>query len=387
MSRTSQATVPAPIPMARPWFGEEEALAVQDVVRSGWVAQGAQVAAFERAVADAVGARHTVAVSSCTTALHLGMVVSGVGPGDEVVVPSLSFVATANAVRYVGAVPVFADVDPATHNVTADTVAAAITARTRAVVVVHQYGVPADLHPLRRLCRDREVTMIEDAACAIGSTHRGVPVGADSEFAAFSFHPRKVLVTGEGGMIATSDPWLARRLDRLRQHAMSVSTFDRHRADDVVVESYLETGFNFRMTDMQGALGVVQCSKLPAMVARRRELGARYRALLAGIPGLEMVADPEDGLTNYQSFWIVLPEGFPVERDVLLKMLLDAGIHARHGVTAAHLEPAFADLDPVMLPVTERVARRSVLLPIHHWLTPADQERVAEVVVDAASRP
>lgn len=371
--------------MAKPWFGEEEAAAVERVVRSGWVSQGEKVVEFEAAVARLTGARHAVAVSNCTTALHLGMVVSGAGPGDEVVVPSLSFVASANVIRYVGATPVFADVDPRTHNITAESVAAVMTNRTRAVIAVHQCGVPVDLTPLRSLCEKRGVFLLEDAACAIGSQYRGSPIGGDSEFAAFSFHPRKVLVTGEGGMITTSDADLAARLRRLRQHAMSVSSLDRHNHDDVVVESYLETGFNFRMTDMQAALGVVQAAKLPTMLIRRRQQGARYRELLSAVAGVECIGDPSYGVGNYQSFWVVLPDDFPVGRDVLLKMLLDEGVHARHGVTAAHLEPAFADLAPVQLPVTERIARQSVLLPIHHELTEQDQRRVVDVIAAAGA--
>ena len=370
--------------MARPWFGEAEASAVEEVIRSGWVSQGPRVVDFERAVAEVTGARHAIAVSNCTTALHLGMVVSGVGPGDEVIVPSLSFVASANAIRYVGATPVFAEVDPASHNVTAESVGEVMTERTRAVIVVHQCGVPADLAPLRALCDSRHAFLVEDAACAIGSTYGGAPIGGDSEFAAFSFHPRKVLVTGEGGMITTSDDALAGRLRRLRQHGMSASSFDRHGSAEVVVESYLEMGFNFRMTDMQAALGVVQAAKLPTMLERRREQGRLYRELLSSVPGLEVVGDPSYGEGNFQSFWVVLPDDFPVSRDVLLKMMLNAGIHARHGVTASHLEPAFADLAHTHLPVTERIARQSVLLPIHHQMTEQDQRRVVDVVGAAA---
>ena len=267
---------------------------------------------------------------------------------------------------------------------TAESVAEVMTSRTRAVIAVHQCGVPADLDALRSLCDARGVFLVEDAACAVGSTYRGTQIGADSLFAAFSFHPRKVLVTGEGGMITTSDDTLAARLRRLRQHGMSMGAYDRHSTADVVVESYVETGFNFRMTDMQAALGVVQAAKFPALLARRREQGARYREMLAGIPGLELIGDPAYGRGNYQSFWAVLPDDFPVERDVLLARLLEAGIHARHGVTASHREPAFADVRSRPLPVTERVAAQSVLLPIHHGLSQQDQERVADVIASAS---
>ena len=258
------------IPVMRPWFGAEEASAVASAVASGWVAQGPRVAEFEQAFAAAIGADHAVAVSSCTAALHLALVVAGVGPGDEVVVPSLSFIATANSVRYVGARPVFSDVDGVTQNMTPATVGPHLTERTRAVILVDQAGVPADLDEIRALCEPRGITVIEDAACAAGSVYRGRPVGADAALAAFSFHPRKLLTTGEGGMLVTPDGEVANRLRRLREHGMDVSAAQRHAQRQPVIEHYLETGFNYRMTDMQAALGLVQLGKLGAMVARRR---------------------------------------------------------------------------------------------------------------------
>lgn len=373
--------------MAQPWFDEREVVAAAAAVQSGWVSQGARVMEFEAAVAALVQAPYAVAVSSCTAALHLGMVAYGIGPGDDVVVPSLSFVATANAVRYVGARPVFADVDPCHHNVTAATIEAALTPATKAVIAVDQYGTPADMEPIRALARRHGLAVVEDAACAVGSTYRGRPVGADSEVAAFSFHPRKILVTGEGGMVTTTDADVAERLRRLRQHGMSVSTFDRHNDHRPVNEQYLETGWNYRLTDIQAAIGVVQASKLPAMVRRRRELAARYHELLAGIPGLTTVVDPPHVETNYQTFWVMLPDDYPVSRDVLLAVLKRYGINARHGIPCAHEEPAFSDLDPVTLPVSEHVARQSLLLPLHHTLGDEDQQRVTDVLWGVWSEP
>jgi perosamine synthetase len=250
------------VPVARPWLGDEEAAAAAEAVRSGWLAQGPQVAAFEREFAAAVGAAEAVALSSCTAALHLALVVAGIRPGDDVVVPSLSFVATANAVRYAGATPVFADVDPVTGNLTAKTVETALTRRTRAVLVVHQAGMPADLDELRHLCAGYGLPLVEDAACAVGATYRGRAVGADSPMAAFSFHPRKVITTGEGGMLTTGDDAVAARLRRLREHGMDVSAAQRHASAAPVLERYLETGFNYRMTDVQAAVGRVQLTRL-----------------------------------------------------------------------------------------------------------------------------
>jgi perosamine synthetase len=370
----------------KPWFGPAEEAAVAAAVSSGWVAQGPRVAEFEQAFATRMDAAHGVATSSCTTALHLALVLAGVGPGEEVVVPSLSFIATANAVRYVGATPVFADVDAATGNVTAKTVAAVITARTRAVIAVHQGGVPADVDEIRVECAP--IPVIEDAACAAGSTYRGRPVGAGAAIAAWSFHPRKLLTTGEGGMLTTDRPAWAQRARRLREHGMSVSAADRHRAARVVIEEYLETGFNYRMTDLQAALGLVQLSRLDAMIARRRALAARYQELLATVPRLVTVRDPAYGTTNYQSFWVLLPDDFPIGRDALLQRLADNGISARRGIMAAHLEPAYAGgrrARPTgKLPVTEWLSGRSLILPLFHELTEVDQERIVAVIAEAA---
>ncbi|HEX7302508.1 DegT/DnrJ/EryC1/StrS family aminotransferase, partial [Lentzea sp.] len=216
------------IPVMRPLLGEEEAQAAAEAVRSGWVAQGPRVREFEEAFAASVGAGHGIAVSSCTTGLHLAVHVLGIGPGDEVVVPSLSFIATANSVRYTGATPVFADVELATGNLTASTVEPVLTERTRAVMVVHQAGVPADVDAIKALCEPRGIAVIEDAACASGSTYKGGPVGANALLAAWSFHPRKLITTGEGGMVTTDDPEWVVRLKRLREHGMSVSAADRH---------------------------------------------------------------------------------------------------------------------------------------------------------------
>ena len=370
------------IPVMRPWLGQEEAEAAAEAVASGWIAQGPRVQAFEEAFAAAIGTPHAVAVSSCTAALHLALIAAGVGPGDEVIVPSLSFIATANAVRYVGAQPIFADVDLVTQNLIPETVEPHLTGRTRAVILVDQAGVPADLNAIRALCDPLQVTVIEDAACAAGSTYRARPVGVGAALAAFSFHPRKLITTGEGGMLTTSDGSIAARLRRLREHGMDVSAADRHRSQQPVIEHYTEVGFNFRMTDIQAAIGLVQLRKLAQMVARRRVLAQRYQELLSGTPGLLTTDDPPYGETNYQSFWMLLPEESPVSRDDLMRLLSDAGVSARRGIMAAHLEPAYADAKP-FLPVTERLTERSLILPLFHQMTQAQQEHVASVVTSA----
>ena len=368
------------IPVMVPMLGEEEALAAAEAVRSGWVAQGPRVAEFEAAFADTVGAAHGIAVSSGTAALHLALLVLEIGPGDEVIVPSFSFIATANAVRYVGATPVFADVDLATGNVTVETVDAARSPRTRAIIAVHQGGVPFDTRALRPAARGWGLPLVEDSACAAGTVAYGRSVGTGALLSAWSFHPRKLVTTGEGGMLTTDDAEWAARLRRLREHGMNVSAAQRHASDKPILEAYLETGWNFRMTDIQAAVGLVQLGRLDAIVAQRRELAARYQEMLADLPGVRPVRDPAYGRTNYQSLWMLLTDGYAAGRDDLLAALADEGISGRRGIMAAHLEPAYAGQATPPLPVTERLTRDSLILPLHHRLTDADQERIVGVV-------
>src|SRR5437763_902095 len=246
------------IPFARPRLAGGEVEALTEVIASGWVSQGPRVQAFEEAFAARVGAPHAVATTSCTTALHLALYAVGVGPGDEVIVPSLSFIATANAVWQCGAAPVFADIDPRTYNLDPAAAERAITERTRVIMPVHQVGLPADMDRFTEMGDRYGVAIVEDAACAIGAHYKGLPVGSLSPVACFSLHPRKVITTGEGGMIAVHDPAVAERLRQLRQHAMDVSDLARHGAGDVVIEAYPERGWNVRMTDMQATLGICQ---------------------------------------------------------------------------------------------------------------------------------
>jgi perosamine synthetase len=368
------------IPVTRPWLDEEEAAAATAALASGWIAQGPRVAEFEGVFASALGTGHAVALSSCTAALHLALVAAGIGPGDEVIVPSLSFIATTNAVRYVGGQPVFADVDLATQNLIPETVAPHITSRTRAVILVDQAGVPADLDAIRALCDPLDITVIEDAAYGAGSTYRGRPVGAGAALAAYSFHPRKLITTGEGGMLTTPDGSVAARVRRLREHGMDISAADRHRSQQPVIEHYTEVGFNYRMTDIQAAVGLVQLRKLEQLVARRRELAQRYHRLLSCIPGLRMIGDPDYGTTAYQAFWILLPDESPISRDEMLHRLARAGVSARRGIMAAHLEPAYRDHPHGSLPVTERLTAHSLILPLFHEMTEAEQDTVVSAV-------
>lgn len=373
-------TAAARINVMQPFLGDDEIAAVTAVLESGWVAQGPKVAEFESRFAEMVQSDAGVAVSSCTAALHLALVVADVQRGDDVVVPSFSFVATANAPVYVGAQPVFADVDPMTGNVTAATIEAALTPATTAVIAVDQGGVPADIAAIKSVCEPRGIVVIEDAACGAGSRLRNRPVGVDADVAVWSFHPRKLLTTGEGGMLTTTQRAWADRARTLREHAMSVSAAQRHQSVLAPPEHYLEVGFNYRMTDLQAAVGVVQLGRLHEMVLRRRVLAGMYQDALADVPGLRCVADPQHGRSNFQSFWIEVGARHRVSRDELLTELADAGISARRGIMAAHREPAHAWREHADLSVTEHLTDSTLILPVYHQMTAQDLFRVVDVV-------
>jgi dTDP-4-amino-4,6-dideoxygalactose transaminase len=376
-------TTASMIPVARPWMDEREADAARRAILSGWVTQGPEVAAFEREFAEAVGSPHACAVSSCTTALHVALSALGVGPGDEVVTVSHSFIATANAIGYCGATPVFVDVDPGTYNMVPALVDEAVSPRTRAILCVHQMGMPCDLEAILRVATQRQLPIVEDAACAAGSEIRwngqweriGRPRG---DIACFSFHPRKLLSTGDGGMLTTGNAALDRQFRLLRHHGMGTSDLARHASSQVSYERYEVFGYNYRLTDIQAAVGREQLKRLPAMVARRRELAARYHEQLRDLPALELPTEPEWARTNWQSYAIRVVE--PLGQREVMERLLSERIATRRGVMNVHREPAYAArpwrMSPAGLTQSERAQDASIVLPLYHQMTSDEQDRV-----------
>jgi perosamine synthetase len=375
------STVPLKtIPVARPSLGVSEEKAVLEVLRSGWVSQGPRVAEFERKFAQYVSAADAVAVSSCTTGLHLALLAAGVKHGDEVLCPSLSFIATANVIVHAGAIPIFVDIDSSTYNMDPACIERSITPRTRAILVVHQIGLPSPLNEVCQIAASHGLIVIEDAACAIGSQYQGRPIGSPhGSMACFSFHPRKILTTGEGGMITTADEKLAARLRKLRQHAMTVSDLTRHSSTQVVTERYDEVGYNYRMTDIQAAIGLAQLERLDDMLARRRQLASRYSQRLSRLEWLVPPFVPADYHHNFQSYMVRLKESAPITRDRLMQELLDRGVSTRRGVMAIHREPAYDhEKWNRLLPRTNEIADTTLILPLFYTMTEGEQDYVID---------
>jgi perosamine synthetase len=393
------------VPLTRPLIGDEEIQAVAATLRSGWVTQGPQVAGFERDLATYTDARYACATSSCTTALHLSLLAVGVGLGDEVITVSHSFIATANAIRYCGATPVFVDIMPDTFNINPALLEQVITPQSKAILCVHQMGMPCDLQAILDVAHRHNLPVIEDAACAIGSEIRwkgkwekiGKPHG---DIACFSFHPRKILTTGDGGMLTTSNAEFNKKFRLFRQHCMSVPDAVRHGANEVIFERYPALGYNYRLSDIQGALGREQMKRLPQIIQRRRFLAQRYAELLAEVPTVKAPEEPSWARSNWQSYCVRLVDGSNQKN--IMQAMLDEGVATRRGIMCAHREDAYRQEDwscgtsryecncPAgtcsRLRESEISQDSCLILPLFYQMSEAEQDEVVDSLVRACAK-
>ncbi|MCC6600113.1 MAG: DegT/DnrJ/EryC1/StrS family aminotransferase [Crocinitomicaceae bacterium] len=366
------------IPVAKPFLSKEEAQYAYDTILTNWVTQGPRVQEFEEKFATYTGAKYAVALSNCTTALHLAMIVTGIGKDDEVICPSMSYISTANSIAYVGAKPVFAEVDPATYNIDVHDAEKRITPKTKAILIVHQIGLPADIDAFKELCSKYNLRLIEDAACAAGSAYKGKKIGSHSDLVCFSFHPRKVITTGDGGMITTGNEDFYNRLRLLRQHGMSVNDRVRHISEKVIIEDHLELGYNYRLTDIQAAVGIRQLERLDDLISERRKIADEYSKAFGDIPFIRLPQEPEGYFTNQQSYSIYLKPECPVKRNDLMQQLLDVGISTRRGVMTSHRETAYrSHCMGLSLPRSEDASDNSIVIPLY---VPMSNEEVNTVI-------
>ncbi|MEZ0372568.1 MAG: DegT/DnrJ/EryC1/StrS family aminotransferase [Candidatus Sericytochromatia bacterium] len=363
------------IQISQPDTGEAEWLALREPVFSGWLTQGPKVAAFEKAFASQFGLSHALASSNCTTGLHLILAALGIGPGDEVIVPAFTWVASANVVLYCGATPVFVDVDPDSYNLDPRDLARRITPRTKAIMPVHLFGLCADMDAISAVAG--ELPLIEDAACAVGARYKGVYAGGLGLAAAFSFHPRKTLTTGEGGMVTTAAAELADTIAKLRNHGASVSEEQRHLGPrPYLLPDFNLLGFNYRLTDMQGAVGLVQLEKFPRMLAQRQAWAEYYLRELADLPWLQLPRIPDGCEHAWQAFVCRVDEQkLGRSRNQLMEALQAEGISTRPGTHAVHMLGYYRDrfgISPDDFPVARDCDRQTMALPLHNRMEAAD---------------
>jgi perosamine synthetase len=370
------------VPLTRPLTGISETRSVEKVLHSGWLTQGPVTTDFENAMARYLHVSHAIACSSCTAALFVMMKALGIGPGDEVIAPSFTFIATPNSIRHTGANVVFADIDSSTFNLDPRAVEKAISPRTKAILAVHQIGIPADLSSLKAIARRRNILLLEDAACALGTELNGRKIGCTGHgFAAcFSFHPRKLITTGEGGMIVSNNKVFAQKVRQLISHGASIDEVKRHRAGGSLEVKYPDIGYNFRMSDILAAVGLAQMSRLPGILSDRIHHAHYYEKALSKTKGIVFPVLDKSSIWNYQSFAIRITPEFGKDRDKVLAYLQKNGISARGSITQCHREAPYVR-HSFGLPQTELVAREFLILPLFSGISKAQQNRVVKYLL------
>jgi perosamine synthetase len=371
------------IQISEPVTGDEEWYALRESLQTGWLTSGPKVREFEASFAERHQVPYAIAVTSATTALHLALHSLGIGPGDEVIVPAFTWVSTANVVEMCGATPVFVDVDPKTFNIDVSVLAKAITHRTRAVIPVHLFGLCAEMDAIKQAVGD--IPLVEDAACASGASYKGVPAGGIGTIGCFSFHPRKSVTTGEGGMLTTRSSELAARLEMLRNHGASISEEQRHNGPKpYLLAEFNMMGFNYRMTDLQGAVGTVQLSKLDKFIEERKKWASYYSHELADLDWLQCPSHPEYQEHGWQSYVTLVDESrSPVPRNLIMQRLQDRGISTRPGTHAVHMLGYYSEkykIQPGDYPGAQLANDCSMAIPLHNKMTEADYAYVVEAL-------
>jgi len=357
------------IPVAEPWLGKEEEQAVAGCVREKWISSaGKKIDEFEERFADFCRTRYACCCSNGTAALHLSLLAMGIGRGDEVIVPSLTFIATANAVAYTGAKPIFADSEPLTWNIDPSQIKKLITRRTKAVIPVHLYGHPADMDDIVSIAKKAGIGVVEDASEAHGAAYKSKPVGSIGDVGTFSFYGNKIITTGEGGMVTTNNKKLYQAMRRLRDHAMDKNR--RYWHDSI--------GYNYRMTNLQAAIGIVQLKKIKRIIKRKREIACWYRSMLKDIPGLTMPPDERWATTVFWMFSILVKEDFGISRDIFMKKLLKQGIDSRNFFFPMHKLPPYHTKQRLL--VSERLSKQGLNLPSSPTLTRNDVRRITKAI-------
>lgn len=360
------------IPLSRPYFTKEEQENVIDVINSGWVMQGEKVDLLEKELSKYIGIKYAILVSSGTAALHLALISLGIGREDEVIVPSFSFVATANSVLYVGAKPVFCDIDPDTYNIDPVEIEKKITSKTKAIIVVHQVGLPADMDKILKIAKDKKLLVIEDAACALGAKYKNKMVGTFGDVSCFSFHPRKNITTGEGGLITTNNKKISDRLRSLRSHGL----LKKNKKDQLV-----SLGYNYRMTDIQAAIGLAQVKKIKTIIQERQKLARKYDKAFKSITKIKPPFVPKDRIHTFQSYLLRITGGRKL-RDKIIKEFIKDEIGYSPSISAIHKQKFYKKiLGNISLPQTEKANQEGLILPLWTHMTEKEQDFVVKKLI------